>query len=288
MLTLLHASYREIAFGDDRYVPEADRVAWLAELAAGELREARRHVPDVADAESYLCSTVLNATSMDAWYSRPVLTQEIGRLVDCPPPSGVLAYECASWAFILRRLQASKRPGRILVQIADMDSKGFSFWGTNRIWGASGFGLSTLVFDYVPQDEPCVWTNAAETRNPVMDFARSVKFLAAGFPRDRVSLPYFPAVQFQSIERICSGMDLAPNRHADYGHCFGSDPWIGLIEGCRADPARRNRTWICASYALNGYFGMARVRVHPQAELRLTHHAATGSGSVTELAHAQS
>lgn len=274
MLTLLYAAYRQIPFGDDAYVPEAERVARLADLAADEFRQARGAVPAVVEAESYLCSTVLNISSMDALYSNPVLTREIGRRTGLKPPSGVLAYECASWAYILRRLQSSMKATRILIFVADMDAKGFSFWGTNRIWGHSGFGLSTLVFDYVPDEQPCVWTSSSEARSPVLDFARGVKVLASNFPGDRISLPYFPPAQFQSIDRICTGLALAPNLHAGFGHCFGSDPWIGLLSACRGDAAQRDAHWICASFALSGYYGLARVRLHPDAQLHLSHASA--------------
>ena len=82
-------------------------------------------------------------------------------------------------------------------------------------------------------------------------------------------MPFLPE-GLAGIARRTLGDTLGPNRHAHYGHSFGSDPWIGLAEWLRTRPPAADQPVTLGAFAYDGYYTVGSVCVGPwtQVELR--------------------
>src|SRR5262249_47181343 len=70
-------------------------------------------------------------------------------------------------------------------------------------------------------------------------------------------------------ERIIGTQNLWPNRHDDYGHTFGADPWIGLIEWHKAQASTLPQRVTLGAFAYHGYFTLCSFHVPPSIHVAL-------------------
>ena len=211
-----------------------------------------------------ICSTILSALLVDS----DVLAAELAigvrsKTKGWPQPMIVSAYECASWGYALRYLASRRCDGDVVISIVDVDIHNFTHWERHSAWGASGFGVTSMWLDLAPTVADCIRAGAARSANGLMELGRAIVEFNGTVPAGvAVHAPFFPTATRSMLERVTTGVILAPDRHPQYGHCFGSDPWISLITDLmeRGDAAADDTVVLC-SLALNGYFAIAGLKV---------------------------
>jgi len=213
----------------------------------------------------YICSTM-----MDSVFSAAAVDPaEFMAGKSDVPCSFTHAYECACWGYCLNYHLVHKPLERSLViSIVDVNSMEMSYWTSNAQWGRSGFGIMTLCFE-VEDDESgkVLHTGMGLGGNDIITFASIAKQVVRDFKACTLSLPFFPDAISIPMRRSLKGVELLKERHADYGHAFGSDPWISFIrDHAEAD---RSEQWIVfGSLALRGYYCFANIFIAADVNVR--------------------
>ncbi|MDP9045900.1 MAG: hypothetical protein M3O01_13945 [Pseudomonadota bacterium] len=274
-LTLRSLAYRRTVARSTTGAGLVGDTAALASLAA------RAALPTLDDArpvdEHVITSTVLSPLLFDSGPLAEAFRGDLARSLGRPLDWMTCAYECAGWGYVLRdqcaQAAESGRCRRLLLQVLDVDIHRLSFWLHNARWGPSGFGIATAVIDIGPGDEPAggalpVQVGAATPGHAMTQLARALRQFCRTRPGVLVALPFFPASQRQALVRAIDA-HIAPDGHDQYGHCFGSDPWISMLLGL-ADPARPSpERIVISSLALNGYRAIAELNVAPDVRCEL-------------------
>ena len=206
----------------------------------------------------YICSTMMDAVFSGAAVD-PVQLMASESGVPC---TFTHAYECACWGYCLNYHLAHKPGERFLViSIMDVNSMEMSFWTSNTQWGKSGFGIMTLCFQVGDaESEKGLHTGMAAGGNNIIAFASIAKQVVRDFKASTLSLPFFPDNMSIPVRRSLKGIELLTERHAHYGHAFGSDPWISFIRD-HADADRAGQRIVFGSLALRGYYCFADVGI---------------------------
>lgn len=198
--------------------------------------------PFVADEAFIRQSGALNALKQFAGRAPEVLTT---------------AYECAGWGYSLRYV-ASQCNGvslRVALQIVDINVFEVARWNRSDLWGSSGFGVTTLVLELGPADSTLTLRQLRKTL-ALNGLVREVKAFVATHHPDAVALPFFPPDTAQLVRPPLADVPLLANMHGDFGHCFGSDPWIAVL---RSQHQWRGASVAVVSLALNGYLAVGLV-----------------------------
>jgi len=204
------------------------------------------------------CSTGLSPNYSEFNEYNRLFRRRIYEKSGIEPTMYITSYECANWGYLLRYLQRQPDTQNILMLILDVNLPYFEASIYNAAWERSGFGLTILNLTLNPGPEDHLLLGHTKTENGYFEFLRGIKSFADKFPDLRLSMPFFPAAQRRLLAQSFGARAL-PDRHDEYGHCFGSDPWIGLIRHLKADPSARRSDLITASFALGGYYCAARV-----------------------------
>lgn len=261
-LVLRSATYRqsEYPFGGEMATCLSGRVAALANMLSRDAREAIAST-GITPGHVFVTSTIMSPRMTEPGEEQKVvveaLTQATGRT-----PQLINAYECTGWGYILRHLTHLGITGPVMILIQDCDVHNFTFWRSNEAWGSSGFGLTTLIIDIEAGAGADVAVDAVPKSGALRHFRKAISAFAAQRRTDLVSTPFFPEATRRGFRATSQLPNEGPDRHDRYGHSFGSDPWIGLIEACFDD---RPATVIVSSLALNGYHAIAHVAVPPEA-----------------------
>lgn len=218
----------------------------------------------------FLCSTI-NGTSFS---TGQITWPAIKKLFDSQMPLSPLlyldAYECASWGYALRYFyQHPTYAGkRIIISILDVNFFDFEFWVESRHWGKSGFGLTTLLMGCCNEISSVLVTGCAQGSNPVTEFAFALRDTMkknhhyVGVP------PFFPKNAQDILYRVVDLKNTLGDQHAKWGHSFGSDPWISLIEYQNSTQNPHDQ-FLLSSLAFNGYFVIAKVDVDQHAKFAI-------------------
>ena len=192
------------------------------------------------------------------------------RMPSAVPAFILSAYECAGWGYSLRFcLKRFPNAQYVLVTILDANVYDFEFWLYNSNWEKSGFGCTTLLFEKNGPVGDELLVGSVRGNNSLMEFAFAVNRVARGDGGAVVALPCFPQRIFETLTKSLASFEILPNGHSEWGHCFGSDPWLGILKS-RIDDGR-NAAFIACSLALNGYFCILKVRVHPNISISFSH-----------------
>lgn len=211
--------------------------------------------------DHYLCSTIVDMCFSAGQVRWADLAAQPGA-----PQTFVNAYECASWGYALRHAFRKRPEARFaLVSILDANVHNFEFWVYNPNWEHSGFGITTLLVERDPAVPADLLTGYASGGNPMMEFAVAVRRAAQARGGTTLSMPFFPAHIGAMLSRVLDKTDRLPDLHPRFGHCFGSDPWVGLLAAHDAAPVDGERKFLACSLALNGYHCSASVTLDPRA-----------------------
>lgn len=216
----------------------------------------------------FLCSTI-NGTSFSSgkisWFE---VYEILKHNLPMYPNIYLDAYECASWGYALRYFfQRNTSDSAVLISIIDIDFFDFEFWKSSSHWGKSGFGLMTLYFENLNKhigNEIIV--GCSSSSNPITEFAFSVRDIMRKNETCVAALPFFPENPRNILDRVLTEGIRLPDLHNKWGHSFGNDPWISIIEHFDKNSLERNTNkFLACSLALNGYFAIAKIGVSEDA-----------------------
>lgn len=225
----------------------------------------------------FLCSTMVElpmTTGKISWKAISASMREAGSQY---PDTFVNAYECASWGYSLRHyLKHQARTGRgdassrfLMVSIIDANIYNLEFWRYNEHWEHSGFGITTFLLELTGELTDELSIMSAATHNSMAEFATVVRRTAAKKEQSTLAMPFFPKNIQTMFKNLLGGKSRLPDLHADWGHCFGSDPWLSLLMNGLDNPLKENTSFLACSLALNGYFAIAEVVMTPETQLLL-------------------
>ena len=214
-----------------------------------------------------LCSTVITGaiTGMSSFSNQlfNVIESECRRR----PLAHLHTYMCAGWGYALSYFLRHTDSRLVMVSIVDVDVHDLVYHRNHTQIGKLGFAITTLLFE-LPADR----INKVRTAGPFggSAFKEFVLALRQHNHKHKPALSFIPffATGLSSIaERVIGAANLGPNRHADYGHCFGSDSWIGIIEWLQSNPLRERINVSAGMVALSGYFALCDVGLSPQTRI---------------------
>lgn len=205
-------------------------------------------------------TTMLDMPFTSGWITWDDLSSAIDPWTKSRPQNIVSAYECSSWGFVLRYAKSCQLGGPLVViTIVDVNVLNLSHWHANVNWGVSGFGISTLVFRCSEDD--VIQCHVAKGTNGFGEFCIDLRNYMMKDRAVLVTPPFFPPNISALYDRLLPQDRLLRNRVDEYGHSFGSDPWIALIEQRRAGLDGPHDRYLAASVSLNGYWCLAELKL---------------------------
>ncbi|KJZ14909.1 hypothetical protein TW85_07420 [Marinomonas sp. S3726] len=239
----------------------------LAKLSEEERSQIDRH---------FLCSTMVEmpfTTGDIAWSD---VAEKLTALGPNNPDTYINAYECASWGYSLRHYLTYAKAEKkrfLLVSILDANLYDLTFWRYNENWHESGFGITTVLLEVTGEVSNELITQCALTHNSMAEFATVVRRTVTGRDNVCLALPFFPEHIQEMFNKLLAKQWRLPDLHHNWGHCFGSDPWLSILCHSLENPPLEEQKYMAASLALNGYFAMAEVRVNQDTHLILNEEA---------------
>jgi hypothetical protein len=239
----------------------------LAKLSEEERSQIDRH---------FLCSTMVEmpfTTGDIAWSD---VAEKLTALGSNNPDTYINAYECASWGYSLRHYLTYAKADKkrfLLVSILDANFYDLTFWRYNENWHESGFGITTVLLEVTGEVSNELITQCALTHNSMAEFATVVRRTVTGRDNVCLALPFFPEHIQEMFNKLLAKQWRLPDLHHNWGHCFGSDPWLSILCHSLENPPLEEQKYMAASLALNGYFAMAEVRVNQDTHLILNEEA---------------
>ncbi len=185
----------------------------------------------------------------------------IARACGLRPAAMLNAYQCASWGFALRHAAFHRGVRRVAIAIVDVDLHEMAWQRSHPVIGDCGFGVTTLLFE-TGRSPRCSGPHANSAFNELLMAARAHQQAQGARP---TFLPFVRGQLAATATRLLARDSLAPNRYDRYGHCFGADPWIGVIERYRDDP--QDAALLAGAIAYNGYFTLSDVALDASAAL---------------------
>lgn len=188
------------------------------------------------------------------------------------PSLFVNAYECASWGYVLSYL-VKKNPLSKYYMITIMDANVYNLSCLNHStdWGHSGYGATTLLIEKKGDIKDELITGGAEViDNPMNRFVMAV-YKATMSRKDKIlSLPFFLDEVMKVMASLLKNLIVLPNRYLEWGHCFGSDPWISIIQDVAARPKlNKEINYFACSYSLHGFYTFLEIDITPESIVKL-------------------
>jgi len=215
----------------------------------------------------YFCSTM-----MDSVFSANSINPEQVFESDFDvPQSFTNAYECACWGYCLQHhLEYKPEQKFIAISILDINAMEMKYWSQNDQWGKSGFGICTLFLEITdePVDRQRIHNGVASGGNNIISFASFAKQVAKACDANTLSLPFFPDSMSIPVRRSLKNVHVTTERHDEYGHAFGSDPWIAFIRDHQSGEQDFDRI-VFGSLALRGYYCFADIDISNRIQVQL-------------------
>ncbi|WP_374562577.1 hypothetical protein [Ideonella sp.] len=243
------------------------RMGWLADEVCAQLDEVRATTPE-AHWNHILCTTCLSPM-LTGWPQHAEgFSARIASHSGIRPLALLQAYQCAGWGYALRFAGQQAGAQRLAISIVDADIHEAVSSAYVAAIGRIGFGITTLGLE-LPAGAALPRCGGPFPNRAFNEFLHAVK--ASHRERGRVPtfIPFLPEGFAGVAERMIGTDNLWPNRHEDYGHTFGADPWIGLIEWCRAHPSAESRDVTLGAFAYHGYFTLCSFEVPASIQLAL-------------------
>ncbi len=194
---------------------------------------------------------------------RAALLLRAAAVSEAATPLALLSiYECAGWGYAIRFFEDFMTGPHLLVSIADADFHDLNKNLEDVRIGRLGFGLTTLLLSVSPRQGA-----AAEPAGPFPDgglreFMRALRTRSESVDGPTF-IPFLKPELRELAERLVGRHQLSPNLHDAYGHCFGSDPWIGIMDWVAESALQAPRDVLAGTIAINGYYAVCRVGVTP-------------------------
>jgi hypothetical protein len=171
------------------------------------------------------------------------------------------AYLCTGWGYALAFLLRHTTARAVLLSIVDVDVHDLAYHHDHPLIGKSGFGITTLLLRIPRERTGLVETGGPFSGSALKEFLLAAKAHVARHEPAMSFMPFFGPAMGPVVQRILGKINLGPNRHDVYGHCYGSDPWIGLIEWLQQNPIDRDVHVTVGMVALLGYFTLCDVGI---------------------------
>lgn len=213
-------------------------------------------------------TTMLDMPFTSGWITWPEVAAAARTYTRSPPQNLVSAYECSSWGFVLRYAKPSRMDGPLaVITVLDLNIFNLSYWDANPNWGTSGFGIATLVVRC--SDADSAYCHVAKAANGFGEFCIDLRNHMIKDSTILVTPPFFPPNISALYDRLLPADRLLPNRVDTYGHSFGADPWISLIEQRLGGHDTPQDRYLATSVSLNGYWCCAEISLAPQGRFIL-------------------
>jgi hypothetical protein len=214
-----------------------------------------------------LCSTVISGaiTGMTA------ISNQLFNVIESEcrqrPLAHLHTYMCAGWGYALSYFLRHTDSRLVMLSLVDVDIHDLAYHRNHGQIGKLGFAITTLLLE-LPIDR----IDKVQTGGPFGGSAFKEFVLALRRHNDLHKpalsfLPFFGPGLSSIAERMIGAPYLGVNRHDDYGHCFGSDPWIGIIEWLQRTALDEPVNVSAGMVALSGYFALCNVGLSPQTRI---------------------
>ncbi|MEQ5870018.1 hypothetical protein J4E08_08895 [Sagittula sp. NFXS13] len=271
MLELTAALYRKT----DHWAPVARQggaatADLLGRVLAEQLAGAVAGMDTSRIKRNFVVSTMLDLPFTSGWLNWADIAAATRRYgPDLPGFDNLITgYECASWGYCLRYALKELEPGdQIALSVLDINVMNISYWQSNPNWGNSGFGLATIVLTVGRENR--VECHMAKSVNAFGEFCLDLRRVSQQQPDVILVPPYFPRDIAAMYTKIVPEAQRTENLVDDWGHCFGADPWVGLIEEVARGRNWQDTTYFATSVALNGYWTYAKLRLNPKGRFAL-------------------
>ena len=245
-----------------------ERADWIADEVCEQLGDVLPEHPD-GQWQHVLCTTSLSTllSGDRAFCSR--LFDRIERERGVRPLALLQQYQCTGWGFGMRFAGGQAQARRLAMTVVDVDVHDAIARGFSDAIGRVGFGITTIALELAAT--PVLPDCAGPFANRAFsDLAHAVRALHKRSGRQRTFMPFLPEGLAELAQRLIGQDILAPNRYERYGHCFGSDPWIGLIEWIGREAPEEETGATLGSFAYDGYYAAANVVVGPYTAVSLS------------------
>lgn len=173
-------------------------------------------------------------------------------------------YMCTGWGYALRWFSRHTDARLVMISIVDVDVHDMSYHRQHQHIGKLGFAITTLLVRLADDRRVTAETGGPYEESAFKEFIRAVRIHNARHTPSVTFIPFFGPGLSGIAAKVLGGEALGQNRHELYGHCFGSDPWIGLIEWVEANPLRDPVNVTAGAVALSGYYTVCDLGVSPQ------------------------
>ncbi|RQS64119.1 hypothetical protein DID96_29065 [Burkholderia sp. Bp8963] len=243
-----------------------ERVLWLANACAEQAGRTIARLPARPDLH-VVCSTTLSKMVSGHDVRTSMLFDAIGARSGSRPAALLLAYQCAGWGYALRFAAAHSRTRVLLLTIVDADLHDMMRTGYEAAIDRIGYGVTTVALELRDALDTLRCDGPFANRG-FADLLHAVRRLHQQRGISPTFLPFLPQ-RLADIARRSVGEQLGRNRHDAYGHTFGADPWIGLVEWLRAEPPEAECDVTLGAFAFDGYYTAATLRVGPRTATEL-------------------
>jgi hypothetical protein len=234
------------------------------------------------DIDFAMSSTVISGAVSGMEPVSRLLFDSLESLSGVRPMAFLHTYMCAGWGYALRYFSRHTNARLVMISIIDVDIHDLAYHRQHPLIGNMGFGISTILLRL-----PDCRDETAETGGPYADsafkeFIRALKLHNARRKPVLTFIPFFGANLGSIAEKIMGKSNLGVNQHDLYGHCFGSDPWIGVIEWLQKHPLADAVNVTAGAVAFSGYYTLCDIGISPHTQIGMRYLG----GSETELAAA--
>lgn len=245
----------------------AERVQWLCDELCAQLNQVEAHAPG-RQRLHVVCTTCMSPMLTGSPTQCEQLADQI--LVRCGVRTAgwLQPYQCAGWGYALRFAAQLGSVRHLTLSIVDADLHDAVSAAYRDAIGAIGFGVTTIDLT-LPQ--PCALPQCGgpHANRAFNEFLHAIKTLHRQHGARPTFIPFLPDGFAGIAERMIGRDALAPNRHAAYGHTFGADPWIGLIEWFQTRRPDDTQTVTLGAFAYDGYYTVCDFSVPPTLQTHL-------------------
>ncbi|MET0383293.1 MAG: hypothetical protein ABW032_07720 [Burkholderiaceae bacterium] len=245
----------------------ARRLRWLADEAGAQMARLRADVP-APRWLPFVCTTCMSPMLTGRPGDCDALDRRLEAIGGLRPIGWLQAYECAGWGYALRFAGLHGATRHVAISIIDADLHDVFAGAYEKAIGAVGYGVTTLAVE-LPERAALPECGGPHPNRGFTEFLHSIRAGQRAFGRRMTFLPFLPEAFASVAERLIGRELLAANRHAAYGHTFGADPWIGLIEWFDALRPASAQTVTAGAFAYDGYFTRCDFVVPPTLKTAL-------------------
>lgn len=243
-------------------------LAAAANAFAAEIGSDARRFLDERHCDDYLLAATLNSVAVsDADGGRDAFVAALAGVAGRVPDLLVNVYECVGWAFLLRhalhKARAAGRQRRVLVQIVDADLHGVRAAWQTRTYGNARFGITSMTLEVDPSGGSQIDIGVTAVERSMMKFGSALRAAHRESPDAILAVPFFPEPTRGAFRKTIPDLPSLPDYHDEYGHCFGSDPWISM--GRHRQDGGASTRYLVGSLGLSGYTGIVRVALAADA-----------------------